>query len=47
MATAIPVLLIRTILEQMIISQATGLFISLIIVTASCKVFRIPRALQT
>lgn len=46
MAIAILVLLIRTVLEQMIISKATSLFISLIIVTTSCKVFQIPRALQ-
>lgn len=46
MATTIPVLLIRTIVEQMIILQAARLFISLISTPASCKVFHIPRALQ-
>lgn len=46
MATAIRGLLIRTVLEQIIISQATSLFICLTIITASCKVFRLCHALQ-
>lgn len=46
MATAIHRLLIRTVSEQIIISQATSLFISLIIITASCKVFWLCHALQ-